>query len=279
MKKLLYYIPFIFVIIFFETGSINAQIPNGDFENWTNGILDSCIAFNVTKSDDKYSGNFAAKGIVDSSLGLLFAPGIIIDFPISKTYTSLTGFYKFTPMSPHDELSILVVEYKDNSTVTTAGGFLVIGAQTSSYKQFTLPIHRDSSTGGRLDIEITIVDSSHINPAYGSSFIIDDLQLSQTATGISDRDSPSHKEFELNQNYPNPFNPATTIQYSIPKRSFVTIKVYNVLGKEISTLVNERKAEGNYSVDFNAVNLPSGIYFYRMQAGKFSLTKKFVLLK
>ena len=93
-------------------------------------------------------------------------------------------------------------------------------------------------------------------------------------------------EFNLSQNYPNPFNPTTTIRYSIPNESFVTIKIYNVIGKEIASLVNERKATGNFSVNFNAGNLPSGIYFYRMraipdgrQAGSFISTKKFVLLK
>ena len=87
------------------------------------------------------------------------------------------------------------------------------------------------------------------------------------------------KTFSLSQNYPNPFNPTTTIQYSIPRQSFVTIKIYDILGKEITTLVNERKSAGNHSVNFNASDLPSGVYFYRMQAGSFVSTKKFVLLK
>ena len=87
------------------------------------------------------------------------------------------------------------------------------------------------------------------------------------------------KNFSLEQNYPNPFNPTTSIKYSIPKETFVTLKVFSILGKEITTLVHERKGAGNYSVNFNGDNLPSGIYFYRMQAGNFVSTKKFVLLK
>ena len=86
-------------------------------------------------------------------------------------------------------------------------------------------------------------------------------------------------DYNLLQNYPNPFNPTTIIKYSIPNESFVVLKVYDILGKEISNLVNERKTAGNYSVYLNANNLPSGIYFYRMQAGSFVSTKKFVLLK
>jgi predicted esterase len=83
----------------------------------------------------------------------------------------------------------------------------------------------------------------------------------------------------LYQNHPNPFNPTTTIKYSTQKESFVTIKIYDILGNEIITLVNERKPAGTYAINFNGSNLPSGIYFYRMQAGNFVSTKKFVLLK
>jgi len=85
--------------------------------------------------------------------------------------------------------------------------------------------------------------------------------------------------FKLFQNYPNPFNPSTTINYSVPKTNLVTIKVYDILGREVETLVNDRKAAGNYKVEFNASKLASGIYFYQMRAGNFISTKKLVLLK
>jgi len=85
--------------------------------------------------------------------------------------------------------------------------------------------------------------------------------------------------FSLDQNYPNPFNPSTTIQYSVPHRSSVVLKVYDVLGNEITTLVNEEKQPGYYKVNFNASRLSSGTYFYRMKAGNFTETKQFILLK
>jgi len=85
--------------------------------------------------------------------------------------------------------------------------------------------------------------------------------------------------FVLFQNYPNPFNPTTTIKYRIPELSFVTLKVYDVLGNEIATFVNEEKSVGSYNVEFNATEIPSGIYFYRLQAGSFVETKKMLLLK
>ncbi len=86
-------------------------------------------------------------------------------------------------------------------------------------------------------------------------------------------------KFEISQNYPNPFNPATSIQFRIPENSFVSLKIYNVLGKEIATLLNEEKSIGSYEVNFNAINIPSGIYFYRIEAGNFVETKKMILLK
>jgi chitinase len=86
--------------------------------------------------------------------------------------------------------------------------------------------------------------------------------------------------YYLYNNYPNPFNPSTTINYSIPKTSFVTIKVYDILGKEKATLVNEEKSPGNYSVQFSLKgSYASGVFFYRMQAGSFVETKKLILMK
>jgi hypothetical protein len=95
--------------------------------------------------------------------------------------------------------------------------------------------------------------------------------------------------FFLKQNYPNPFNPTTSMQYTIGNRQFVTLKVYDLLGREVATLVNEEKPAGEYEVEFsaiggsasggNAYNLPSGIYFYQLKAGEYSETKKMVLIK
>ena len=92
---------------------------------------------------------------------------------------------------------------------------------------------------------------------------------------------PQHSltEFKLEQNYPNPFNPTTEISYSIPKSSFVTLKVYDTLGKETATLVNERKEQGRYTVEFSAGNLPSGMYIYQITAGKYGASGKMLLMK
>jgi photosystem II stability/assembly factor-like uncharacterized protein len=87
------------------------------------------------------------------------------------------------------------------------------------------------------------------------------------------------KNFILKQNYPNPFNPNTTIEYSIPEQVHVTIKIYDLLGREVTTLVNEEKQAGSYKVNFSAEHLGSGVYFYRLEAGGFAASKKLLLLK
>jgi photosystem II stability/assembly factor-like uncharacterized protein len=87
------------------------------------------------------------------------------------------------------------------------------------------------------------------------------------------------KEYSLSQNYPNPFNPVTNIKYQLPKDGFVTLKIYDITGREIAKLVNEQKPAGNYTVLFNGSNFASGVYFYRIQSGDFVQVKKMVLIK
>lgn len=86
-------------------------------------------------------------------------------------------------------------------------------------------------------------------------------------------------EFSLKQNYPNPFNPSTKINYSIPKSQFTILKIYDELGNEVATLVNQQQSAGSYEVDFNGSSLPSGVYFYKLQSENFSETKRMTLIK
>ena len=87
------------------------------------------------------------------------------------------------------------------------------------------------------------------------------------------------KKFELTQNYPNPFNPGTTIRFNLPEASIVKLRIFNILGQEISILVNEFKESGTHTINFNASELSSGIYIYRIEAGNFVQTRKMTLLK
>nr|MCU0365484.1 T9SS type A sorting domain-containing protein [Ignavibacteriaceae bacterium] len=85
--------------------------------------------------------------------------------------------------------------------------------------------------------------------------------------------------YALEQNFPNPFNPGTTINFSIPAEGFVTLDVYNSIGQKVASLVNETKTAGSYTVGFDASDLTSGIYFYKISSGNFTETKKMILLK
>ena len=100
---------------------------------------------------------------------------------------------------------------------------------------------------------------------------------------VEEEQNPIPTEYKLEQNYPNPFNPSTIISYQLPKAGNVTLKVFDVLGSEIATLVNEDKAAGSYEIEFNPVssirNPASGIYFYQLKAGNYVETKKMLLIK
>jgi hypothetical protein len=87
------------------------------------------------------------------------------------------------------------------------------------------------------------------------------------------------KTYELMQNYPNPFNPSTQIKFSVAERGFVTLRVYDVLGNVVKTLINEERPSGEYTVQFDARSFSSGVYFYVLNTGKFSMTKKMLLIK
>jgi hypothetical protein len=98
-------------------------------------------------------------------------------------------------------------------------------------------------------------------------------------SNVIEVDAGLPKVFALEQNYPNPFNPSTVMSYQLPVASNVSLKVYDVLGREVATLVNGRQEAGRYSVSFNAASFASGVYFYRLQAGNFVQTKKMIMVK
>jgi hypothetical protein len=131
-------------------------------------------------------------------------------------------------------------------------------------------IASDFDLDGRTDIAITSTsDSLYVLYNLGGGTVgIQEEKIIETPT-----------TFSLAQNFPNPFNPTTTIQFSLPQAGDVSLKIYNLLGEEVKTLVKEYRQAGKHSVQFNANNLASGIYFYRIQAGSFVETKKMILLR
>ena len=117
-----------------------------------------------------------------------------------------------------------------------------------------------------------------VNAGHSGPLKWDSASVNIVLTDVSDNFS-NPNEFKLFDNYPNPFNPTTIIRYSVPEVSFTSLKIYDALGNEVSVLVNEIKSAGTYDTEFNASNLSSGIYFYTLQAGSFSQTKKMLLTK
>ncbi len=148
----------------------------------------------------------------------------------------------------------------------------------------TVPINSIENTGLTInaglkyfnyDFLIWVVynkDNDGLSSLYGKSVRVKN-------TGIIENNSFSPDKFMIYQNYPNPFNPSTNLEFGIPELGFVSLKVYDALGKVVKTLVNENKPAGYYNVEFDGNDLPSGIYFYRLEAGEFTLTKRMILLK
>jgi hypothetical protein len=170
-------------------------------------------------------------------------------------------------MAVFDNTVSNVISYAAGSSLTSP--FSPIIKPANSFAVFTgTPAQgwwKLSITGdGATDVSNCLVSGWGINPTI--------------VTGINDNAQLPNK-FELAQNYPNPFNPSTTIRYSIAKASLVTLKVYDILGREVATLVNnENKGAGTYSVEFNKP-LASGIYIYKLQAGSYVESKKMILMK
>ncbi len=123
------------------------------------------------------------------------------------------------------------------------------------------------------------INHSFILSDNPSGFVFNNIFGVFTPVGVEKVDGLVPAVYELSQNYPNPFNPSTTIRYSIPEAGYVTVKVFNLLGQEVATLVNTQQATGAYEVNFDASQLSSGIYFYSIEVNNFTATKKMILMK
>ncbi len=207
-------------------------------------------------------------------------------------------FFLF-PALAVDKNKNVIISYSRSSVNEYAGGFFTLipeksGVPTSSMKlkEGKDYFNRDNGTGSSRwgDYSGACIDPVNNESFWICTEYVEALNTWGTWIGeikygdvtsinlnISMNNVP--KSFNLSQNYPNPFNPITKIKYQIPEISFVTLKVYDVLGNEIVVLVNEEKPAGEYQVEFDATGLSSGIYFYKIQTGSFIETKKMILMK
>jgi len=134
-------------------------------------------------------------------------------------------------------------------------------------------VSSDFDLDGKTDLAIIATDEF----GHDSLFV---LYNTGNVSGISEETFQQIPEnFSLSQNYPNPFNPITTIRFELPEDEKVSLKIFNILGEEVSTLVNTDLKAGQHEFQFNANNLSSGIYFYQLQAGSFVQTKKMILIR
>ena len=186
------------------------------------------------------------------------------------------GYVRSYPQSPLDQ-SRIVLEFLD-STKTAKLDSVDSGnyANSSAWVQIS-----DTSIApqGTRNIRIRLIStrrSGSNNDGYYDALSLVAVPL---ISSVGSKEFYSPGEFHLFQNYPNPFNPSTKISWQSPVGNHQTLKIYDILGKEVATLIDEFKPTGSYQVDFNAADLPSGVYMYRIQAGSFIETKKMILLR
>jgi hypothetical protein len=152
----------------------------------------------------------------------------------------------------------------------------IIWPRNSTYGHFTQYIYDLSPYAGN---SIYIAFHYDTDCTTEGFFVhVDDVEVSNPI-GVQNIGSEVPRTFAMRQNYPNPFNPSTHIEFDLPKAEYVNLVLYNTLGQEVKILLNENKQAGSYRVDFNASSLPSGTYFYRINAGDFVQTNKMVLVK
>ncbi len=209
---------------------------------------------------------------------------------------TLTG-YTFTPVSrtySNLQASIGSQNYTAQGTLAIAGSVKdALGNAIAGVVMNGLPGNPATDNSGNYGVYLGPGWSGIVTPTLtGYTFTpvsrtYSNLQASigsqnyttQGKVGVANTDKTLPSEFELDQNYPNPFNPSTNISFSLPSKSFVSLKIFDALGREVSTILSVELLAGKYSRQWNAAGLPSGIYFYRLQAGSFNETKKMILLK
>ena len=224
----------------FNVLNASPQMMNGLTMKIQNTALTALTGFTNTGWTTVYSNNF------------------------TMTNTGWVFFY-FSPFIWDGTSNLLIEVCFNNASINSNSAVTATSKPGLTWHQY-----QDLPTGsGCTDLNGGALQTNRPNLAFILNSIID---IKQIGTEIPNT-------YSLKQNYPNPFNPVTKISFDIPKKAFVTLKVYDILGKELAKLVNEDKSAGKYILDFNASSLSSGVYFYKLEAGDFSETKRMIVLK
>ncbi len=171
--------------------------------------------------------------------------------------------------TPLDNGTVVAIAVSGNNVFAGTEGF---GFEVSNDNGVNWT-HRSEGLGSAYINALCIIDN-YIYAGTGNG--VYKRPLSEL-TGIKQISNDVSQQFSLSQNYPNPFNPATSISFGLPSKLFVSLKIFDMLGNEVATIISEELSAGSYTTQWNAANLSSGIYFYRLQAGTFTETKKLVL--
>jgi hypothetical protein len=270
MKKTLVLVGLLFLAL-----PLFAQVPNGGFETWPSTDPDGWYTTNtapaplpVKRVTTVHSGTYAARGevVVHPDVPSFGVTPILMPgpkgkgFPFAQRAAAFNGWYQFVPAAASgDQLYLVATLSKAGQGVGAAAG--IIPTATTTFKQFSLPItYPGGETPDTCQLLIQITGSAGF-AKIGSYFIVDDLSLG-ALTAVEGTDLPA--AFTLNQNYPNPFNPTTAISYQLATVSFVHLKVFDMLGREVATLAEEREGPGRYRVNWDASGMPSGVYLYQL---------------
>jgi hypothetical protein len=247
---------------------VNSLSVNPQFASQTNlhvksAILDSAATPLAGVTDDMDNetrdASFPDIGADEYIYGLNHAP-VITSFP--DTVSIPDSLYKYQVIAEDrdaDTLTYRLITDLEFLSIDSTSGLIQGTADVTDLGEYDITVEVDDGNGGLAIQSYTLT-----------------VEISST---LNDLDNLIPEEFNLSQNYPNPFNPTTTIGFSIPKSEFVTLKIYNLLGQEVATLISENLQVGHYKVEWDASQMASSVYYYLIIAGEFQEVKKMILIR
>ncbi len=261
------------------------QIPNSGFENWIAGepsgwTTDNIQGFSipVVRTFASHMGLFALSGEVLPFSRSTRPPFVQTGIRVTHRDAALSGWYEFSTFQG-DAFRVDVSMFALGTLI--GSGNLALHTVDTVYSQFTVPIHYlfPNITPDSCTIIFQIDGVTPNSQAHsGSTMLVDDIAFSGAVADVH-RGAIDPGGFSLEQNYPNPFNPTTNIRYSVGRRAHVIVNVYDILGRKVAGLVDADVQAGNYSVTFDASSLAAGVYFYHLEAGVFSATRRLLVVK